>query len=212
MKPSSFFVLMVIFLVVSACNANIVAKPTDSPSAVTFTTGPDNTATNTPHPTIIHTPLVPTEIFVPTKVISACPGISISWQATPSAEWLPAITATLPVKTAGILSAEDIAVALFCQYLEHYKSPQADISMQLIDYQVYKAPLDEKLQFLRREFNVDFIAGVLCTVLPTRILYSGWAAGNGEISNDGWIRNIFLIVGIFKHDDVYEMKIIGTGP
>ena len=203
---------MVIFLVVSACSANIVAKPTDSPSAVTFTTVPDNTATNTPHPTIIHTPLVPTEISVPTKVTSACPGISISWQATPSAEWLPTITATLPIKTAEVLSSEEIALALFCQYLENYKSPQADSSMRLIDYQVYKAPLDERLQFLRREFNVDFIAGISFSVLPTRIMYSGWVAGNGEISNDGWIRNKFLIVGIFKHDEVYEMKIIGTGP
>jgi hypothetical protein len=203
---------MLFILVVSACSANVVARPTGFPSANTFTEVPDITATNSPHPDIIHTQSVPKETSVPTKATSACSGIPISWQATPSAEWLPAITATLPVKTAGILSAEEIAVALFCQYLEHYTSPEADISMRLIDYQVYKAPLDERLQFLRREFNVDFIAGISFSVLPTRIMYSGWVAGNGEISNDGWIRNKFLIVGIFKHDEVYEMKIIGTGP
>jgi hypothetical protein len=157
MKPSSVFIFMLFILVVSACGANIVAKPTDSPIAVTSTAAPDNTATNTQLPTLIYTPLIPKGTSLPTSASSVCPSISISWQATPSADWLPAITATLPVKTAGILSAEEIAVALFCQYLEHYKSPQADISQRLNDYQVYNAPLDERLQNLRQEFFVDFI-------------------------------------------------------
>lgn len=203
---------MIIFPIVSACSANVVAKPTGFPSANTFTTVPDIPATNSPHPDIIHTQSVRKETSVPTKATSACSGIPISWQATPSAEWLPIITTTLPLKTAEILSSEEIALALFCQYLENYKSPQADISQRLNDYQVYNAPLDERLQNLRQEFFVDFIAWVSFSVLPTRIMYSGWAAGNGDISNDGWIRNKLLIIGIFKHDEVYEMKIIGTGP
>ena len=154
-------------------------------NTVTITVTPD-TGTYTPVPAMIHTPLIPTDTLMPTEAISTCPDISVSWKATPSAEWSPDITATMPIEAGKTLSPEEIAIALFCQYLEKYKSPQADISQRLNDYHVYNAPLSEWLQHLREEKHVDFVATVFYSVLPTRLSYSSWGAGSGEISNDGW--------------------------
>ena len=212
MKPTSVFIHFTILLVVSACSNNRVGVPSDLSSAIPSTVAPENTATAVSTVTVVHAASIPRETPVPTNTTSSCPDVSVGWQATPSAEWFPTLTATLPIETGERLSPEEIGIALFCQYLENYKSPQADISQRLNDYSVYHAPRDERLQHLRNEFQVDFIVWVSFSVLPTRTMYSGWAAGNGEISNDGWIRNKSLIVGIFKHEEVYEMKIIGTGP
>ena len=212
MKPSFFIVLTVILFVALACGSNDAAESTHSASPITPTIASSEISKNGASPILEFTRSISTTTPLPTKVISACQNISASWSVTPPAEWSPDFVAVLPIQTAKNRSPEEIAGALFCQYLDHFRSPEAAISQRLRDFQVDEILSDERLEHLRNEFQVDFVAWVTFSVLPVQTAQSGWLVGNGEISDDGWIRNKQLIVGFFKHDEVYEMKIIGTGP
>jgi hypothetical protein len=147
-----------------------------------------------------------------TEVTSICPSISIAWQAETTGTWPPSPAAALPIKTAEKLSDEELSGALFCQYLEKHKHSQVEIAQQLTDYQVHQISADESLQELRQENQVDYLTWVSFSVLPAQEFSSWWVAGNGEVSNDGWIRHKSLIIGIFEDNENYILKIIGTGP
>jgi hypothetical protein len=204
MKISLSLVFIPVYLLISACNVNSEAMPTNSPIPALITATPELIKTNTPQPTITHTAPIPTKAPTPS---AKCSDVSVNWQATPSAKWAFTTKTTLPIEIGNQLTHEELAAALFCQYLEIYKSPQAE--NRITDYTV-NAFLDERLQNLQKEINADFVAGVSFSVLPE--LYGDWAAGNGILSDDGWVRDKFLIIGVFKRSGVYEMKIIGTGP
>jgi len=163
----------------------------------------------------INSPLAPSAAggtSAQTELNSLCPSILIAWQTETSGSWPPTPAAALAIKSAENLSDEDLSGALFCQYLEKHKHSQVDIAQQLTDYQVHQISADESLQELLLENQVEYLSWVSFSVLPAQEFSSWWVAGNGEVSNDGWIRHKSLIIGIFKNNENYILKIIGTGP
>lgn len=225
--PRLLHTILLLVLVGCASGANLTAYP--NPTTVN-----PNSATVSIPPTVALTPtetIIPIDMPLPTEAISECPNMPASWQAIPPSEWYPANVTppadtaglrcvrrgapcpkriTLPAEAGGLLSPEKITIALFCKYLESYKNPQAHIYQRITDYKVYNAVSYVWLQHWLKDGNVDFVVDLNYSVLPSTDEPSDWWAGNGEISKDEWIRNKQQVVGFFKHDEVYEMKLFGN--
>jgi hypothetical protein len=115
---------------------------------------------------------------------------------------------TIPVED---ISNEQIIQRLFEAYMDHYTSPELGGGCRLESYQIEKVQLDDRIAFLANEQNVDFVGTILFSV-QLKEVPSNWVAGNGALASDGWIIHKFLIVGVSRVNDMYGLKLIGTGP
>lgn len=126
--------------------------------------------------------------------------------------WTPKYIATLHILPLNQYTQEEIANLLFTQWLNHFKTEDADSRNRLDEYQILKVEVPENLAYLAQEQSVEYVATVVFSVKPTVYMYSSWNAGNGISDDNIWIRQKFVIIGIEQQKDVYSLRIIGTGP
>jgi hypothetical protein len=126
--------------------------------------------------------------------------------------WVPEFTPTMTVASADQYSEEQIARILFTQWLDHFKTDDADSQNRLDEYQVSEVRTPENLAFLADEKKLDSVATVVFSVRPSIYLYSNWNAGNGMSTDNTWIEDKYLIIGVDKANGMYSLVIIGTGP
>ena len=126
--------------------------------------------------------------------------------------WTPEYTATVSIASVSQASPEEIANLLFTQWLEHFKTSDADSRNRIDEYVITKVEIPANSTSLAQEQDLGFVATVLFSVKPTILMYSNWVAGNGIIDDQNWKRDKFLFIGVVKEDDIYRLKIIGTGP
>jgi hypothetical protein len=148
--------------------------------------------------------------------ISACSPTAtfstVSLSSTPSVEWSIEYAATTSVDSLKQPDSREIVGYLFDQWLDHSKLLEAPLRYRLDDYQITEVVLPENLETLAKEQSVDFVAAVTFSVKPAVAPYSYWVAGNGTVTEDGWIKNKFLLVGVVEKDNLYKLSVIGTGP
>jgi len=147
--------------------------------------------------------------------VSACSPTAISSPVsspTLTVQWSIEYIATASVDALKQQSPKEIASYLFDQWLNHSKASEAPLRYRLEDYQIREVELPENLEALAKEQSVDFVAAVTFSVKPTQVPYSYWVAGNGTVTEEGWIKNKFLLVGVVEKDVIYKLSVIGTGP
>jgi hypothetical protein len=148
-------------------------------------------------------PAVPTTTPTPTHE-----GILlITPPATPiptEGAWKYEYTAPVPVASVSNSTQEEIAGLVFIQWLNHFKTQEADLDHRLEDFNLLKVVIYEKRS------PDTFVAMVTFSVKPA--IMSSWVAGNG-ISTDGvWVRRKLLFISVKKENDMYRLVSMGTGP
>jgi hypothetical protein len=146
------------------------------------------------------------------KVIATQTEILIPTPIPAKNGWTSEYTATVPSMSVNQYTQEQIASLLFTQWLNHFKTEDADSRNRLDEYELLKVEIPKNLSFLAQEKAVDFVATVVFSVKPSVYMYSDWNAGNGISTDNIWIRNKFLIIGIDKKNELYNLLLIGTGP
>ncbi len=157
----------------------------------------------------------------PTAVDTVSGVIQVTQTTTPSPlptpipaqnGWTPEFTATISSKEVEDYTQEEIAKILFTQWLDHFKTQDADSQHRLSEYELLKVETPNSFSALRAEEDVDFIATISFSVKPSAFMFSSWVAGNGTVTDQAWIRNKFLFTGVKKDNNLYSLKILGTGP
>jgi poly-gamma-glutamate synthesis protein (capsule biosynthesis protein) len=126
-------------------------------------------------------------------------------------EWQPEYIPNLPQAELTGLSPEDITRRLFEQWLDYAASPALPNTARIAGHEIHTILLTEALQEKSLEFSMDFIADVSFSVRPIVPQYSHWAAGNGVLASDGWVRQKSLFVGLRQAEGRYWLVILGTG-
>jgi len=197
-KFAQVCICVIVFL--SACKANDVAStPTLPGIAIAPTDQPFITMAATSSP-ITETEAKQTHLVTPTvtSVNSLdCRSLTAVEQVIPttseeawenatkgdSFEYMKAIIAAIPVTIADQLSPSEFTTALFCGYLENYRSSTIESLWKLDDFQIVEVRLDDYPNpNLPNEFTATIIYSVQSTTKE-----SAWIAGNGTLCNDGWI-------------------------
>lgn len=133
----------------------------------------------------------------------------LPYKADYSADGCGDFTATIAISGTQNLSQLDISRKLFEIYLGHYRSSGLGSVCRLEDFKVEH--VDHRFANLADEQKVDFVNAVEYSVQAAEAP-TDWAAGNGELSPEGWIVHKVLIIGVKKDSDEYVLKLIGTGP
>lgn len=173
-----------------------------------FLTACNTTEKNSLSPTIsAATSIVPAAVFdtAPTE-------ISIPTAIPAKNGWTPEFTSTVSATLTSQYTQQQIASLLFTQWLDHFKTEDADSRSRLDEYEIIKVEIPADLSFLAEENDVDFVATFVFSVKPYIYMHSNWNAGNGVSTDDVWIRNKFLITGVDEVGDLYSLVILGTGP
>lgn len=147
-----------------------------------------------------------------TTAIALQPEIPISTPIPAKNGWVSEYIATVPGISVDQYTQEEIASILFTQWLNHFKTEDADSRNRLDEYELLKVETPKNLAFLAQEKAVDFVATVVFSVKPSVYMYSNWNAGNGISTDNIWTRNKFMIIGIDKKNELYSLLIIGSGP
>lgn len=134
---------------------------------------------------------------------SRCENLTIAWQPPASDGWDASFVPSLPREITASLSQEELAAALFCQYLEHAKTPLASPAQAITEYRVHE------IQISATEGRV--VAQVSFSVKPEDMLSTAWIAGNG-IEVDGWVASKLMFIGVMEEDTTYTMELLGTLP
>lgn len=160
-------------------------------------------------PTGTHVPSTPT--ITPTATLAPPPSPIPAKNG-----WVPEFTPTMTVGSTNAYSKEQIARILFTQWLDHFKTDDADSQDRLDDYRVSEVGIPKNLAqtFARvaEEKGLDYVGQADFSVKPSIFLYSNWNAGNGMSGPDHWVIDKGLIIGLDKEGGVYSLVIIGTGP
>jgi hypothetical protein len=104
---------------------------------------------------------------------------------------------------------EEIVRSLVDRWLNHFKTAAADSDYRLDGYEIKSVDLSEQWRLFVNDGSLYLVASIHLSVKPSMLVDTSWAAGSGEISGDGWIRNKSLIVGVIKDDKVYILRIVG---
>lgn len=151
-----------------------------------------------------------TEQASPTQVMGTA--ISLVWteisktqSAIPTESmWKYEYIATVPIASVSNSTQEEIASLLFTQWLNHFKTEEADLDHRLEDFELLSVVIYEK------QLPDDFVAMVTFSVKPTRM--SSWIAGNGTSTDGVWVRKKLLFISVKKENDMYSLVSMGTGP
>lgn len=102
------------------------------------------------------------------------------------------------------MSLEAIAGELFSKYLEHYMTAETPEMERLKAYKIEKIILNERKEgYYTAEIEFSVQGAINNTV---------WTAGNGEMTEDNWVRNKLVFARISMREDVYTLESFGTGP
>jgi hypothetical protein len=184
-RAACMIVSIVLFL--SACTAGNSDVPFNPTIGVTTTSERTATATATATAAMISTPTI--------QEITPTPVSSLDCKNMPAVQYVIPYTfkeatangnstyATLPRSAAVRLSQEEIAVTLLCGLLENYRSPDIDIYIRIIDYQIRAVYLAKVYDFESPDnYSVYLWYEVLPADLPTF-----WWAGASTTLDNGWI-------------------------
>lgn len=125
--------------------------------------------------------------------------------------WTPQYHASLPSAELQTLSAEEQARRLFEQWLDYAQFGGLPREQRITSYEIVNVSSDANLRHSALLFDADVLLNVTFSVRPAILKYSHWAAGNGEIGADGWIRSKSLYVGLRQVGDRTWLVILGTG-
>jgi hypothetical protein len=182
-------VILIISFFLSACMTRTSDVPLTPTIRVTST--PERTAvvTGTATAAMISTPTI--QKFTPTPVSS------LDCKNMPAVQYVIPYTfkeatangnntyATLPRSAAVRLSQEEIAVTLLCGLLENYRSPDIDIFIRIIDYQIRAVYLAKVYD---SESPDNYSVYLWYEVLPADLPTFWWAGASITLDN-GWISN-----------------------
>lgn len=129
----------------------------------------------------------------------------LGWASTPA--YLPSMTLA---EAEGMAEGARVS-RLFEDWLEHYRSPAWSSRERITAYEVGPVEQEGSWQERAAGLGVETIARIPFSVRPPAVAYSDWAAGNGEITPDGWVRDKSLFVGLRQDGGRYWLVILGTG-
>jgi hypothetical protein len=144
---------------------------------------------------------IPIKTFTPTNEESPLINPTTTPILTKSA-WTYKYIATVPNASASNSTQEEIASLLFTQWLNHFKTEEADLDHRLEDFELISVVIYEK------ELPDDFVAMISFSVKPTRM--SSWVAGNGISTDNVWVRKKLLFISVKKEKDTYNLVSMGT--
>lgn len=140
----------------------------------------------------VRTEVAKTQSIIPTETSTP---VESNWNY----KYIPVVSAASVVNS----SQEEIASLLFIQWLNHFKTDEADLDHQLDDFELLSV-------VIREEQSPDiFVAMVTFSVKPIRM--TSWVAGNG-IADGAWVRRKLLFISVKKENDKYGLISMGTGP
>jgi hypothetical protein len=124
--------------------------------------------------------------------------------------WTPQYLSSLPEAELADLPPEERTRRLFEQWLQYAASPLLENTQRISAYEIHSV---RDTQALPAAYDVDDIANVLFSVKPavSASRYSAWHAGNGELRDDGWVRDKSLFVGLRQQGGRLWLVILGTG-
>jgi len=123
---------------------------------------------------------------------------------TTESGWNYKYIATVSIASVSNSTQEEIASLLFTQWLNHFKTEEADLDHRLDDFELLNVVIQE-------EQPPDiFVAMVTFSVKPIRM--TSWIAGNGTSTDGIWVRHKLLFISVKKEKDKYSLISMGTGP
>lgn len=131
-------------------------------------------------------------------------GTAISSPFPTEGTWNYEYVATVPIASVSNSTQEKIASLLFTQWLNHFKTEEADLDHRLEDFELVRVVIYEK------KLPDEFVAMVSFSVKPTKM--SSWVAGNGISTDNIWVRKKLLFIRVKKEKDSYRLVSMGTGP
>ncbi len=124
--------------------------------------------------------------------------------------WLPGYLSSLPLDDLADMAQDAAVQKLFEQWLQYAASPNLENNQRLSAYEIHRV---QEAQALAAAYDVEYLASVLFSVKPAvpASQPSHWHAGNGELGEDGWVRNKSLFVGLRQQGGRLWLVILGTG-
>lgn len=231
-----YYLLLIEFLILTSCKSiNSIKAPnsitithTPSPSMTeivsrnpkgALTSEPNISETMTPTSTMSPVLKAPNFIVTPVTANDCRRMEAVRYVAPPTdedvsekpflgKEYYPMdpIIATFPVDKSEQLSPEEITIAMFCGYLGKYLSESIEKSKQLNDFQIEAVYISDYTP----TFPGDMVVSFSYSVLPTKER-NNWIAGNGIVTNDGWILRKHVGVYVQRNSEKYIMAYPHTG-
>jgi hypothetical protein len=155
----------------------------------------------------------PTATLIVTETATFIPNWDVPTPIPAKNGWTLDYISAIPAASLDTKSQSEIAFLLFEEYLAHFKTPDADSRNGLVDYEILEVKAEPDIYyFLAVDQKVDYVATALYSVRPSILMYSNWVAANGVVNfESGWINQKFELIGIVRENDVYRIKILGTG-
>jgi hypothetical protein len=79
-----------------------------------------------------------------------------------------------------------------------------------VDSEIHSVTIDPAEQSRIAEFDIDALARVVFSVRPI-LIQTDWLAGNGDQTQDSWVRQKSLYVGLKEEYGRYWLVILGIG-
>lgn len=152
-------------------------------------------------------PAIPTGASTPVGVIVPSPAAPES--AAAHADWSPEYTPKVRKAEVVQLSPDDLLRRLFTDWLEHFKSADANFSDRLAEFDV--VAVEALIEPNATSGNAGSFGGMVRFSVKPVGGSNRWVAGNGRAEGD-WIRGKFLFVQVDDDGDSYSLDIVGTGP
>jgi hypothetical protein len=110
------------------------------------------------------------------------------------------------------MSPEAVIQKLFGDWLEYYRSPVWSSREGITAYEIGSIEQEETAQDRAAELGAENTVRVTFSVRPPAVGYSDWVAGNGEITPNGWVRELSLYAGLRQDGGRYWLVILGERP
>jgi hypothetical protein len=123
----------------------------------------------------------------------------LGWDARPG--YIPSMSE----EEAAGLSQEELFQHLFEQWLLHYRSEVWSSRERITAYEIESLLTGDDGQ------GMDATAEVVYSIRPPAQQFSGWVAGDGELTLDGWIRHKNQLLGLKQGGGRIWMVLLGRG-
>ncbi len=144
------------------------------------------------------------EAGVAAEVLERTAHASRELGASPALAYLPSMT----LDEAAGLEREQIFRHLLEVWLAYYTSAAVTNTARISDFEISEITLDEGLTEVVWGWGPESGAEVSYSVRPIVPGFTLWAAGNGELTPDGWARGKRAVVGLKLDGGRYWLKIL----
>ncbi len=121
-------------------------------------------------------------------------------------DYLPSMT----LEEAAGLERDEIFHHLFEDWLTYYSSPVVTNTARISDFEIHNFKLDDYLGEAAAGWGAESGAEVNYSVRPIVPRFTRWAAGSGELTPDGWVREKRAVVGLKQDGGRYWMKVLAS--